>query len=695
MGLGLIVAATMSLAAAAYGDERVALVIGNSAYRTAPPLLNPRNDAEDVGRSLAALGFATIVAVDLDRAAMNDALERFSRIVKGADIALVYYAGHGMQLAGRNYLLPVDARLDGPEDVNRFRLMPLDDILEVMQGAPGARVVILDACRNNPVEEMLKRRIASAPGASRDAVLSRGLMRISAGNGLIVAYATQADEVAGDGRGRNSPFTAAFLHHVATPDLDLRQMFFRVQDEVDRETSGRQRPELSISLVGEFKLRLSPPVLPPPPLPAGPALDELTWGILKGTTDIAALRRFLEEFPQSTRKPEAETRIAALENEESARVAARENEERMRLAAAEETRRRMEADLRRTETERERTAADERAWSRTLALNTAEAFRTYLGDMPQGAHRQDAEQAVARRVALSGQWQSLRSGRSIAALRAFAADARLTEFEQQATTRLNELTASEGRDFAALGRDATLASLRSFVTLWRDGDHAADAAARIAELEDIAQQWASLRDSRDEAALEDFVSQHGWSEFGAEATVRLVSLRTSAAKDGRGVRFMTATEMAPLIDGAALRLAGSGQVIQFDAKSSPPYRARLGQQFLKAQLKENFVLEGGFRASASSGSRDNYEGIGGIIASRVDGTGSLFLLQMHGSERRAQDIESRDRKFATLNVIRDTFGFVCAITQWQSLLASTKPPLLVERCTIQQPELSRARSGPR
>ena len=221
------------------------------------------------------------------------------------------------------------------------------------------------------------------------------------------------------------------------------------------------------------------------------------------------------------------------------------------------------------------------------------------------------------------------------------------------------------------------------------------AASRIAELEGIAQQWASLRDSRDEAALEDFISQHGWSEFGAEATVRLVTLRTSAAKDGRGVRFMTATEMAPLIDGVTLRLAGSGQVIQFDAKSSPAYRTRLGQQFLKTQLKENFVLEGGFRASASPGSRDNYEGIGGIIASRVDGTGSLFLLQMHGSERRAQDIEGRDRKFATLNVIRDTFGFVCAITQWQSLLASTKPPLLVERCTIEQPEPSRARSGAR
>jgi uncharacterized caspase-like protein len=159
-----------------------------------------------------------------------------------------------MQFAGKNFLLPVDARLAGADDVNRFRLMPLDDILEVLQTANGARVVILDACRNNPVEEELKRRLASIPGANRDAYQTRGLGRISSANGLLVAYATQASDVAADGSGRNSPFTAAFLHNVGTPDIDLRQMLFRVQDEVDKTTGGRQRPELSISLVGEFKL---------------------------------------------------------------------------------------------------------------------------------------------------------------------------------------------------------------------------------------------------------------------------------------------------------------------------------------------------------------------------------------------------------------------------------------------------------
>jgi peptidyl-prolyl cis-trans isomerase A (cyclophilin A) len=238
-----------------HAEKRVALVLGNAAYRHLPQLNNPRNDAEDVSRSLRGLGFETIVATDLDRGGMNAALGRFSRAVEQADIAIVYYSGHGMQFAGSNYLLPVEAKLESASDVNRFQLMPADEIVEAMRPATGARLLILDACRNNPVEDDLKRRLASVPGANRSAVLTRGFARISAGDGLIIAYATQANDVANDGTARNSPFTTAFLKHVATPDMDLRQMLFRVQDDVNRVTGGRQRPELSISLVGEFKLK--------------------------------------------------------------------------------------------------------------------------------------------------------------------------------------------------------------------------------------------------------------------------------------------------------------------------------------------------------------------------------------------------------------------------------------------------------
>jgi len=321
MGLGV---------APGHADKRVALVIGNGAYKNAPALINPKNDAEDVGRSLRGLGFETIVAADLDRGGMNDALDRFSRTVANADVAVFYYSGHGMQFAGKNYLLPVDAKLAAADDVNRFRLLPLDDIMDILQTARGARVIVLDACRNNPVEDDLKRRLASMPGANRDAFLSRGLGRVAAGNGLIVAYATQASDVAADGTGHNSPFTAAFLHNVGIPDLDLRQMFFRVQDEVDRQTGGRQRPELSVSLVGEFKLNVAAAPADKPqataPEPRAPATVPIAseaaqaWALTKDTTSTAALEAFIKRFGDTYYADLARLRLRELGEKQAART---------------------------------------------------------------------------------------------------------------------------------------------------------------------------------------------------------------------------------------------------------------------------------------------------------------------------------------------------------------------------------------
>jgi uncharacterized caspase-like protein len=297
----------------AQAEKRVALVIGNSAYQNAPVLMNPKNDAQDVGKSLRDLGFFTIVATDLDRAGMNDALDRFSRTVGGAEIALVYYSGHGMQFAGKNFLMPVEARLENADDVNRFRLMPLDDVFDVLQGAQGARIVILDACRNNPVEQDIKRRLASIPGANRDAFLTRGLSRVVA-NGLIVAYATQANDVASDGTGRNSPFAAAFLHNLGIPDLDVRQMLFNVQDEVDRSTGGKQRPELSISLVGQYKLKpassasANKEAVPTPPVEA----VAQSWALTRDTTSQAVLEDFIRQFGNSMYGSMARARLEEL-----------------------------------------------------------------------------------------------------------------------------------------------------------------------------------------------------------------------------------------------------------------------------------------------------------------------------------------------------------------------------------------------
>lgn len=231
--------------------RRVALVLGNSAYRYMPTLLNPKNDAADVEAALKNLGFETIMATDLDRSAMNSAIERFSRLVPDSSVALVYYSGHGMQFAGKNYLLPTDANLETADDVNRFRLMPVDDLIEVMASSRGLQLIVLDACRNNPVERNFKNKVASVAGADRSVSATRGFTRMDPRSGLIITYATAANDVAADGNGgRNSPFTQAFLKNISTPDKEIRMVLFDVQKEVFALSGNKQLPEISSLYIG-------------------------------------------------------------------------------------------------------------------------------------------------------------------------------------------------------------------------------------------------------------------------------------------------------------------------------------------------------------------------------------------------------------------------------------------------------------
>ena len=234
--------------AAATAAGRVALVVGNSAYAHIGALPNPGNDAADVGAALRRLGFEVTVARDADRAALNDALRAFTRRSAGADVALVFYAGHGMEMDGVNYLLPVDARLERDTDV-RFETVSLDDVLAVTEGA-ALRLVILDACRNNPLSRSMQRTRASrrvSRGSFGD--LNEDLL----GDETLVAYAAAAGTTADDGEGRNSPFTSALLAHLEQP-LEILTLFRRVRAGVLAATDGRQRPHEYQSLVGEHYL---------------------------------------------------------------------------------------------------------------------------------------------------------------------------------------------------------------------------------------------------------------------------------------------------------------------------------------------------------------------------------------------------------------------------------------------------------
>jgi carboxyl-terminal processing protease len=301
--LSLCALIAVCLSAPAFAERRVALVIGNGTYRHAQQLPNPANDARDVADALKRLGFETILGVDLDRAGMDDHAVRFARAAREADVAMFYYSGHAMQFAGVNYLIPVEAKLTDEADLRR--LAKVDDIVADLQQAKNLRILVLDSCRNNPLAEELQRSI----GRTRAASLSRGLAKIDAPQGMIVAYATQSGRTAEDGIGRNSPYTSAFLRYVEAQE-EIGTVFRRVSADVYDATQRTQLPELSLSLIGEFYLKGRPQLqaaVPPPSAPSETAAAQ-AWGAMKDTASLAVLEAFIQQYGDSIYGPFARAR---------------------------------------------------------------------------------------------------------------------------------------------------------------------------------------------------------------------------------------------------------------------------------------------------------------------------------------------------------------------------------------------------
>jgi hypothetical protein len=252
--------------AEALADKRVALVIGNSNYKQAKTLANPENDAKAFAALLREAGFQVVDArTNLGSGEMRRALREFSDQVVGADVAVVYYAGHGIEIGGTNYLLPVDTVLKRDLDAED-EAISLDRILRVLEPVQQLRLVILDACRDNPF-------VASMRRTSATRAVGRGLAQIEPPNSnTLIAFAARAGSIAEDGITKHSPFTAALLKHIGEPGLDLRIAFGRIRDEVLTVTGNRQEPFVYGSLGGTI-VSLVPPraIATPaakPPLPA-------------------------------------------------------------------------------------------------------------------------------------------------------------------------------------------------------------------------------------------------------------------------------------------------------------------------------------------------------------------------------------------------------------------------------------------
>ena len=317
---------------AATNAKRIALVIGNSRYSYATPLTNTLNDASAIAASLTRIGFSGVTAssdgkfagdfdspvvtanFDLSNSALGYALAAFQRLAKDAAQAVLYYAGHGMELNGQNYLIPVDASLPHEDDVE-YQTVGLTKILNGLDKGDGLRLVILDACRNNPFEA----RLFASRGASR------GLVAIEAPNVMII-YAAAAGKIALDDvkqagtKSANSPFATALLKHMETPGQRVDDLIGHVRDEVISVTNNAQRPWASGSY-GVRKHFLVPALVEPAPRP-GPSPDpdprirewtaQETWETLQASSDLSALRRFVAGYGDTRTGPIAKKKLETL-----------------------------------------------------------------------------------------------------------------------------------------------------------------------------------------------------------------------------------------------------------------------------------------------------------------------------------------------------------------------------------------------
>ena len=594
--LTLLVGAFLCLNVAsawAASDRRVALVIGNSAYRKFPQLPNPRNDAEDVTAAMKRVGFTVLGGLDMTREQMRDSLRQFARAAQDSEAAFVFYAGHGLQYRGRNYLVPVDAKLEDEFDLE-YETVRVDDVVEELNRADGPRILVLDACRNLPLATR-----------SRDPFSSTGLAKLS-GRGLIVAYATQANQVAYDGTGRNSIFTGAFVRTVAEPGLDVGQMFQRVSMNVDRATGGRQTPELSFSYPGQFYLNKG-------------ETEREAWPRARASNDPQQLRDFIARYPDSFLVEDAKDFIRRLEArgavaqapvqaERSApsgpvngpaptlqlarrpddAAAARAREEAERLAwqrLQDEQKRRADA---RQQTERERAAAEEAERQRLAA--------------EEERRRGEARRLEQERVAEEARQRKLSEERAVAEAREkqrLDREAMLEEERRRLEARkaeqervaeeargrklAEERAAADAREKQRLDREAKLEEERR-VAEARRAEQERVVEARKAEAERVAEEGRQRRLAEERAAADAREKQRLEREAKLEEERRVAETRRAEQERVAEARKAEAERVAE--EGRQRKLAEERAAAEARERQRLEREARLEEERRLAELRK-------------------------------------------------------------------------------------------------------------
>jgi uncharacterized caspase-like protein len=312
---------------AAQADRRVAFVVGNGAYKNVAQLPNPPVDAKAMAAVLRNVGFEVVEGTNLTRDKMTERLLEFGKKAQGADVAVFFYAGHGIAISGTNYLLPVDADIKSEMDVKLGAAINIDLTLDQTMSDAKVKLVFLDACRDNPFAAKIK-----SNSATRSVSVQSGLAEMKSGEGTLIAFATGPGQTALDGQeGTNSPFTRALIAHITTPGVEIQQAMTEVRAQVNEETNKGQLPWGHTNLIGAVYLN---PAAPPAPATAtGPASSSTPaavastsssaggsdvelefWRSVKESNKPEELNAYLSSYPNGQFKSLALARIAALEN---------------------------------------------------------------------------------------------------------------------------------------------------------------------------------------------------------------------------------------------------------------------------------------------------------------------------------------------------------------------------------------------
>src|ERR1700754_2451548 len=314
---GLLISATVAKA-----DKRVAFVVGNGAYKNVAQLPTPPIHAKAMAQVLRNVGFDVVEGTNLTRDTMTERLLEFGKKAQGADVAVFFYAGHGIAISGTNYLLPVDADIKSEMDVKLGAAINIDLTLDQTMSDAKVKLVFLDACRDNPFAAKIKST------ATRSVAVGSGLAEMKSGEGTLIAFATGPGQTALDGTdGQNSPFTRALISHITQPGIEIQQAMTEVRAQVNEETSKGQLPWGHTNLIGSVYLNpamAAPAVAAPPaagPAPAAvassaPGTDvELEyWRSVKDSKKPEELNSYITQYPNGQFKTLALSRMAALEN---------------------------------------------------------------------------------------------------------------------------------------------------------------------------------------------------------------------------------------------------------------------------------------------------------------------------------------------------------------------------------------------